>query len=38
MLNIDSSHLLGIKRLISLQYMNTNIYKGNGEAVDILQK
>ena len=29
LVNVDSSHLLGMKRLISLENLNANVYKGN---------
>jgi hypothetical protein len=38
LVNVDPSHLMGIKRHISLQYLNTNVYKGNSDPLDILKK
>lgn len=38
LINVDPSHLIGIKRNLALQYMNTNIYKGQSEPLDVLTK
>jgi hypothetical protein len=38
LINIDPSHLMGIKRNVALQYMNANVYKGNSEPLDVLKK
>ena len=38
LLNVDSSHLLGMRRAVSLEYMDQNVYKGNSDPVDILNK
>lgn len=35
---VDGSHEIGIKRLISRQHYEKNIYQGYGEPVDILTK
>jgi hypothetical protein len=38
LVNIDASHLMGIKRIVARQYLSKNVYKGNGDPVDILTK
>lgn len=38
LINIDYSHLIGIKRLLCKQYLVNNVYKGHGDPVDILSK
>lgn len=38
LINIDASHLMGIKRIVARQFFAKNVYKGKGEPVDILTK
>lgn len=38
LINIDPSHLMGMKRLIFKSYLKTHVYKGQGDPVDILAK
>ncbi len=38
LVNIDGSHIMGMKRLLCKNHLNTNVYKGYGEPVDILAK
>ena len=38
LVNIDGSHIMGMKRLLCKNHLNKNVYKGHGEPVDILAK
>ena len=38
LINVDSSHLMGMRRLLIRQHFEKNVYKGQGSPVDELAK
>lgn len=38
LVNVDSSHVIGMRRSLAKNYMEVNVYKGQGESPDILSK
>jgi hypothetical protein len=38
LVNVDPSHAMGIRRILVKQFMETNVYKGHGEPLDVLTK
>ena len=38
LVNVDSSHMMGMKRVTARDYLEKNVYKGYGEPTNILTK